>query len=294
MQSSPATAIDLRRIRRQRVAPDVELHVAQAGDGAPLLLLHGFPDNGDLWRPLAMQLGATHRLWMPDLRGYRHSDKPPADADYALDRLLSDVLALCDALSARRPGRVALVGHDWGGILAWAFAARHPERVQRLIVFNAPHPYRLTELLRDNVAQRDASAYMARLREPGAEAALAAGGHARLRALVRSTQADMPADELEALANGWAQPGALSAMLAWYRANDVRALDLGSGRIEAPTLLLWGEQEGSFVPSNLDSLERWAPRLTIRRFADAGHWLPREQPRAAARAMIDFLTDESR
>lgn len=279
------------RSLRQRVAADVELHVAEAGRGAPLLLLHGFPDNGDLWTPLVSALGATHRLWMPDLRGYRHSDKPADPADYAIDHLVADVAALADAMVGRSPGRVTLAGHDWGGMLAWAFAARHPERVERLIIFNAPHPSRLAELLRDDPAQREASSYMQRLRAPGAEAVLAADGHARLRALVRHSLPTLPDAELDALAAGWAQPGALTAMLNWYRANALPGLTRSSGRIDAPTLLLWGEQEGSFVPANLDGLDRWVPRLRLRRFADAGHWLPREQPDEVARAMIAFLSE---
>jgi epoxide hydrolase 4 len=291
MHTVPASSGDVRRTLRLQVAVDVELHVVEAGLGAPLLLLHGFPDNGDLWQPLAMALQATHRLWMPDLRGYRHSDKPAGVASYGIDALLEDVRALCDAMAGRSPGRVALAGHDWGGLLAWVFAARHPERVERLIVCNVPHPQRLAELLRDDAAQREASSYMDRLRTPGAEAALAADDCARLRALMRHSLPDLAAAELDALAAGWSAPGALTAMLNWYRANAVSDLARCCGRIEAPTLLLWGEQEGSFVPANLERLERLVPRLALRRFADAGHWLPRQRPAEVAQAMIAFLQE---
>jgi epoxide hydrolase 4 len=284
--------------RRVPVANGLHLHVAEAGQGTPLLLLHGFPDNGDLWQPLLPTLAAEHRLWMPDLRGYRHSDKPTAVADYAIAALVADVKALADAMGGAIPGRVAVAGHDWGGMLAWAFAALHPECVERLVIFNAPHPCRFAELLRDDSKQREASSYVMRLSLSGAETVLAADHHARLRALMLHSLPRMPSGELDGLAAGWAVPGALTAMLNWYRALESRpaaravpSLGHASGRIEAPTLILWGEHDGSFVPANLEGLERWVPRLQVRRFPDAGHWLPREQPAAVAAAMLEFLGD---
>jgi epoxide hydrolase 4 len=144
-------------------------------------------------------------------------------------------------------------------------------------------------------AQAEASSYVQRLAAPGAEQALAADGHARMRALMRHALPDMPSEELDALAAGWAVPGALNAMLQWYRALDfgnihaVPSLAGASGRIEAPTLVLWGERDGSFVHANLDGLERWVPQLKVQRFAGADHWLMREQPDAAASAMLRFL-----
>jgi len=280
---------------RVRSADGVHLHVSEAGDGPPLLLLHGFPDNGDLWQPLIPALRDWHRLWMPDLRGYRHSDKPQATSDYAIEALVADVLALVDAMTASSHGRVFLAGHDWGGMLAWAFAALQPERIEKLVVFNAPHPCRFAELLRTDPAQREASSYVQRLRAPGAEVALAAQGHAKLRAMMQRSLPQMPIAELDALSAGWAVPGGLNAMFQWYRALDledphaVPNLVGARWRIDVPTLLLWGEGDGAFVPANLDGLERWVPRLRTLRFADAGHWLPREEPAAVAQAMLEFL-----
>lgn len=282
-------------VRRFETATEggVTLHVAELGRGAPLLMLHGFPDNGDLWLPLSVRLAHHRRVWMPDLRGYRHSAKPSAVADYDISALLGDVGALVHRLGGGAP--VTLAGHDWGGMLAWAFAATAPSCVERLVIFNAPHPCRFAELLRSDPVQRAASGYVRRLCAPGAEALLAADRYAPLRASLAHSLPRLPAEEIDALVQGWAVPGALTAMLNWYRALDIdnpRAVpDLGtaSGRIEAPTLLLWGEQDGSFVPANLEGLQRWVPSLQLRRFANAGHWLPREQPHAAADAMLAFL-----
>ncbi|HLL17789.1 MAG TPA: alpha/beta hydrolase, partial [Rubrivivax sp.] len=177
-------------------APDVDLDVAVVGAGAPLLLLHGFPDNRDLWQALVPALAAHHRLWMPDLRGYRQSSKPPLVDDYTLHKLVSDVRVLADKACGSPNGRVSLAGHDWGGMLAWAFAALHPERVERLVIFNAPHPCRFAELLRTNAAQQAASSYVHRLALPGAEEAMAANGHERMRSLMQQSLPRMSLDEL--------------------------------------------------------------------------------------------------
>jgi pimeloyl-ACP methyl ester carboxylesterase len=280
-------------------APDVDLDVAVVGAGAPLLLLHGFPDNRDLWQALVPALAAHHRLWMPDLRGYRQSSKPPLVDDYSLHKLVADVRVLADKASCSPNGRVCVAGHDWGGMLAWAFAALHPERVERLVIFNAPHPCRFAELLRTDAAQQAASSYVQRLAAPGAEDAMAANGHERMRLLMQQSLPRMSPDDLQNLAAGWAVPGALPAMLNWYRALDIHNphavpnVSPASGDIAAPTLLLWGERDGAFVPDNLLTLERWVPHLTLRRFADAGHWLPREKPVEVAAAMLAFLSAQS-
>ena len=192
-------------------APGVVLDVALAGAGPPLLMLHGFPDNRDLWRGLVPELSAQHRLWMPDLRGYRLSSKPLRVGDYAIAALLADVQVLADHASGSPQGRVSVVGHDWGGMLAWAFAALHPQRVDRLIVCNAPHPCRFAELLRSDPAQQAASAYVQRLTAPGAEEALAANGCARMWSLITRALPDLPASELDGLVAGWCVPGALAA-----------------------------------------------------------------------------------
>lgn len=278
----------------------VTLQVQANGCGMPLLLLHGFPDSADVWHPLLPALAAQHRVWAPDLRGYRDSGKPPAPADYAIDALLADLLALIDRMAGTQ-ATVAVAGHDWGGVLAWALAARHPQRVSRLVVLNAPHPVRFAELLRDDAQQRAASAYIQRLTQAGAAARLAADDCAVLRAMMRGALPNLSADELDAMVAGWSVPGALPAMLNWYHALDfgaalapggVAALpSLGSsnGVVEAPTLLLWGERDAAFVAANLDGLQRWVPRLQLQRFADAGHWLLRERPADVAAAMLRFL-----
>ena len=283
-------------------AAGIELHVAQLGTGSPVLMLHGFPDHWRLWEPLMLALAPQHRVMAPDLRGINLSDKPAAVADYAIEALVNDVLALIDHLG----GRCALVGHDWGGMLAWTVAALHPDRVSRLVVFNAPHPCRLAEQLRNSPAQRVASDYVRRLCAPGAEHHLAENHCERLWA-VRSGGASRAQDSVERAhcERAWSQPGALKAAVNWYRALDfdgalapggVAALpSLGgaSGHIPMPTLVLWGERDGSFPVECLDGLEHWVPHLSLHREPEGGHWLLQEQPVRVAQLLADFLAQGS-
>jgi pimeloyl-ACP methyl ester carboxylesterase len=283
-------------------AAGVRLHVAQAGQGSPVLLLHGFPDHWRLWQPLMGALAPAHRMMAPDLRGINLSDKPPAVTDYDIAHLVDDVLALIDHLG----GRCALVGHDWGGLLAWTVAALHPQRVSRLAVFNAPHPCRFAQQLKSSPQQREASAYAMRLRQPGVEQHLADKDFELLWA-VRSDNRRGPAWDAErrACVQAWSQPGALTAAVNWYRALNIEAAlgpqgvasvpDLGgaSGVVNVPTLVVWGERDGSFPAACLDGLEQWVPDLLVHRQADGGHWLLEEQPALAAALLADFLAVEA-
>ena len=265
-----------------------------------MLLLHGFPDHWRLWQPLMPTLATRHRVLAPDLRGINLSGRPLKVDAYRIECLVDDVLALIHT----RGGRCAVVGHDWGGMLAWVLAARHPTAVSRLAILNAPHPCRLAQQLRDDPAQRAASAYVRALTQSGAEARLAEANFERLWAVVASA---IPAAQAQAERHShvaaWSQPGALTAMLNWYRALDfdaalapagvpaLPALGTASGYIEAPTLVLWGEQDGSFPVACLNGLEHWVPRLQLHRVPQGGHWLLREQPQWVAERLLDFLAE---
>jgi epoxide hydrolase 4 len=274
-------------------AAGLQLHITEAGHGDAVLLLHGFPDHGGVWAPILPALAATHHAIAPDLRGVNLSDKPVGAAAYRIERLVDDVCALIDSLGG---GRCALVGHDWGGLLAWVVAARHPLRVSKLAILNAPHPCLFAAALRDDPAQRAASAYVQRLTAPGAETRLAANDFEILWQVVREAALDR-AGAVQA----WSQPGALSATLNWYRALDVDAalapggvpalpsLGSASGHIEAPTLVLWGDRDGSFRPSCLKGLAHWVPRLQLEHVPEGGHWLQLEQPEFVAERLLAFL-----
>ena len=282
-------------------AGGVRLHVAQAGQGSPVLMLHGFPDHWELWRPLMAELAPDHRVLAPDLRGINLSDKPTAVSDYDISHLVDDVRALIAHLG----GRCALVGHDWGGLLAWTVAAQHPDAVSRLVVFNAPHPCRFAEELQASARQREASAYAQRLCQAGAANRLARDDFELLWAVRADgrARADCPdwAARRSACVQAWSQPGALQAALNWYRALNLEAalapagvrsvpeLGQASGVVEVPTLVVWGERDGSFPVACLQGLERWVPDLRVHREPAGGHWLLEERPALAASLLRDFL-----
>lgn len=278
-------------------AAGVQLHLLEAGSGAPLLLLHGFPDRAQVWAGVMQRLAGDFHTLAPDQRGYNLSDKPQGVAAYHIDRLVDDVCTLIDTLCG---GRCALVGHDWGGMLAWTVAARHPQRVAKLAVLNAPHPCLFAQALRDDPAQRAASSYVHRLCAPQAESLLATHDFQALWNVVAGCFTDEPAERIAAV-QAWSQPGALTAMLNWYRALHIeRALappgvaavpELGgaSGRIEAPTLLLWGDDDGSFAPSCLQGLAHWVPHLQLEHVASGSHWLQLQQADFVAERLRQFL-----
>jgi pimeloyl-ACP methyl ester carboxylesterase len=266
-----------------------------------VLLLHGFPDHWRLWESAMHALAGQHHVMAPDLRGINLSDKPLPVADYAIDHLVDDVLALIDHMG----GHCALVGHDWGGLLAWVVAARHPQKVARLAIFNAPHPCVFARHLRSNPAQRLASEYVLRLCSPGTAERLSQNHYSALW----SVRADgKSSDELNQTRahceQAWSQPGALQAAINWYRALHFDAAlkigvhaipDLGTanGHIETPTLVVWGERDGSFPIECLDELPQWVPRLTLRRVPEGGHWLLHEQPERVMPWLTEFLAERN-
>lgn len=282
-------------------AAGVDLHVVVQGDGPPVLLLHGFPDHWTVWEPVMARLFRSFRMMAPDLRGYNLSDKPTSVHSYGIDCLVDDVRTLIRVLG----GKCALVGHDWGGMLAWAVAARYPDEVSKLVIANAPHPCRLAQQLRDDPAQRAASDYVRRLTLQGAEERLVDHNYERLLAVVSDSGAvALSEQERTQYVEAWSQSGAMTAMLNWYRAANFEAalaapwvdavpdLSGASGHIAAPTLVLWGERDGSFPVACLDGLQQWVPRLILHREPLCGHWLLREKPQLVAQLIEDFLHTE--
>ena len=280
----------------------VRLHFARAGIGPAMVFCHGFPEYWRAWAPALRSFGRDHLAIAPDLRGYNLSDKPAAVRDYRIERAVADLKALAAALGV---ARFTLVGHDWGGALAWAFAIRHPEMVERLVVINAPHPVAFARALADDPAQQAASAYIRRFRRADAEAGLAAGGFAGLwRFAFGDIGAEPPftPEERRAYREAWRQPGALTGMLNWYRASPLRppaadgrdgppSLDPARFRVTVPTLAVWGMADRALLPGLLDGLAEHVADLRVVRVPDAGHWIVHERPLAVERAIRAFLAE---
>ncbi|WAJ27986.1 alpha/beta fold hydrolase [Antarcticirhabdus aurantiaca] len=268
----------------------VRLHVAQAGpaDGPPVLLLHGFPDFWIGWRSQIEALaGAGYRVVVPDQRGYNTSDKPKGIREYALPKLLDDVAALADALGHER---FHLVGHDWGGIVAWAAGARMPDRLDTLVILNAPHPEALFPYAMRSPSQVLRSSYAAFFQFPILpEAVLSVRRCALLvRALERTSRpGTFPPEDIEAYRQAWERPGAIGAMLNWYRA--LRFRPRMSERIGVPTLVLWGLRDQALEPGLAEASLAFCDDGRLQTFPAATHWLQREEAAAVNAALLSFL-----
>jgi epoxide hydrolase 4 len=281
-------------IRHRRLRADgVELHVATAGAGPPVILLHGFPENWTSWRwqfePL---VDAGFSVWAPDMRGYNESDRPTQRQAYHLRHLVNDVAAVVRATGHER---AHLVGHDWGGIVAWTFAGQHPDLLDRLIILNAPH----MDIFLDKVGrppQMFRSAYVLLFQVPGvAEWILSASNYRLLRKsfarLAGRSGAFRDAD-IDYYVRAFSAPGALTAALNYYRAN-LRPEPLARARrarVKAETLVIWGDRDPALGVELLDDIQTVAPRARVHHITDAGHWVQNEAPDEVNRLMLEFLT----
>lgn len=289
------------RTERFALPTGVELDVTLGGDPASpaIFFLHGFPESHRTWRHQMPVLASDHFVVAPDQRGFARSSKPVDMSDYAPDNTVADLIALADALGV---GQFTLVGHDWGGAIAWMAALKHPERVARLVIVNAPHPLIFQRTLFDDMAQREASQYIRAFRNPGLEAHIASIGLEQFfdGSFMKHTDFEKVADEKAVYLDQWGQPGAMTAMLNWYRASAivVPAMDETPERpawldgpfpvLQMPVLVIWGIGDKALLPSQLEGLDALCADLTVEK-VDAGHFVPWENPDAVTAALRDFL-----
>ena len=278
----------------------VRLHYVSAGKGRLILFLHGFPEFWYEWRNQLAEFGRKRLAVAPDMRGYNLSAKPAELEHYQMPRLIEDVRALAERLGHKK---FVLVGHDWGGAVAWAFAATHPEYLEKLVILNAPHPGVFQRELRENPAQQKASQYMLMFRSEKAEEILAANHYAFLEKVVLGEglqKGHVTQDDRKAYLEAWSQPGALTGGLNYYRAARVGppAGDQPAGNIapnpaalmiKVPTLVIWGEKDTALLTGNLEGLDKFVPDLTIQRIPDGSHWVIHEQPVLVNRYITAFL-----
>jgi epoxide hydrolase 4 len=283
----------------------VKLHYAVAGDAEkPLMIcLHGFPEYWAAWREVMNALAGHFHLVAPDQRGFNLSSKPDGIEAYRVRDMVADLAALADLFSPGKP--FVLAGHDWGASVAYAYAFAHPERLSHLVVANGVHPACFQRAIFEDEAQRRASQYINRLRAADADALMSEDGYRRAFDMISGfSQIDWMTPQTRAdYIEAWGRPGAMTAMLNWYRcspivvprpgetAEDSHVLSLPAEAmaVRMPHLVIWGEADEALRPVCLEGLDRYASELTIRKIVGAGHWILHEKPAEIASTIRLFL-----
>ena len=279
------------------------LHYVSRGEGKPILFLHGFPQFWFLWRRQLADLGDDHAVFAPDMRGYNLSCKPEDPEAYRMRHLLADVKELIEQLDV---APLTLVGHDWGGIVSWAFALKYPEMLERLVIIDAPPPFTWNRDLRESPKQRSAVNYMIELSKPAPEPEemLEANDFSMIDDIMRrigGRAAQLSDEELAAYHAAWGQPGALRGGLNYYRAARMGEQVAGRGvpeeyaskitsqSVSVPTLVIWGENDAALLPSLTRGLSEWVPRVRVEIIPGAGHWVPYERPDEVNALIREFV-----
>lgn len=275
----------------------IRLHWVEQGTGPLVVLLHGFPEFWYAWRhQIPAFAAAGFRAVAPDLRGYNLSDKPPGVAAYRIEALLGDLDGLIALLGAEQgETRSHVVGHDWGGALAWYAPLFIPDRLLSLALLNAPHPLAFRRELKTSAAQRKKSSYVFLFQLPWLpERRIRAGNFAVLEKMLRRDPVRpgaFPDDEIRLYKEALARPGALTAAVNYYRA-ALRFPPRARGRAwpeGLKTLLVWGTRDRYLGPGLLEGLDRWVPNLTVERIPDASHWVQADAPARVNELLIGFL-----
>lgn len=270
----------------------VRLHVVQCGPahGPLVLLLHGFPEFWYGWhRQLPALAAAGYRVWAPDQRGYNLSAKPRGVAAYAVKQLVADVLGLIDA--AGQP-QACVVGHDWGGIVAWHLAAQHPERVARVVILNVPHPAVFGRTLRRSGRQRRKSWYAFFFQLPWLPERLLRLGNwwAGRQSLVSSSRrGTFSAEDLRRYQQAWSQPGAMRSMINWYRA-AVRH-PRPAGRVRVPLQLIWGRRDAFLEARMAEESLKYCDHGWLTYLDKATHWVQHEEAQRVNELLQAFLAE---
>jgi epoxide hydrolase 4 len=272
---------------------EVRLHAMEAGKGPLVVLLHGFPEFWYSWRHQIPALAAAgYRVIAPDLRGYNLSDKPKGLEAYRVRHLAEDIAGLIRACGAQQ---ATVVGHDWGGAVAWGVALRHPEVVERLVICNSPHPIRFLQAMK-SPRQARRSWYMELFQLPWLpELLLRAGGFRGLRRTLRRWGGEsFSKEDIERYVEAYSQPGALTAALNYYRAMRLRqrrdaSATGGVPPVEVPVMVIWGDEDPVLGRDLADPGERFAPDRRIEHVPEAAHFVQADAPDRVNELLLDFL-----
>jgi len=290
--------------KRVTLANGIDLDVVDEGPrNAPALIcLHGFPESHRTWRHQIAQFSDRYRCIAPDQRGYRGSSKPQEVEAYTPDKLIGDIFLLADALGI---AKFTIVGHDWGGGIAWGVAlGGQGVRVERAIIANAPHPAIFGKLLWTDRQQREASQYIRAFKDPANDPLIREHGLTGI--LLQEVKWDRPSamepEERAALLEDWQDRDAAFGMLNYYRASPMYVPTMDEPfalpsdyappplpNLQIPTLVIWAMDDMALPPANLDGLDEIITDLTIEQVRDCGHFVPWEAPEKVNAAMEQFL-----
>ena len=278
---------------------NIRVHYVTVGKGKLIMFLHGFPEFWYEWKNQLAEFERNYQAVAPDMRGYNLSSKPVEVEQYRMKYLVEDIRALAEHLGHKK---FILVAHDWGGGVAWPFAMRHPEYLEKLIIINAVHPATFIRELRDNTAQQKASQYILVYRTDEAEDILARNNYAILVDNLLGDgirQGYFTEEDKKAYIKAWSQPGALTGGLNYYRAahlgsftgeSDVSlSVDPSLFMVNVPTLVIWGEKDKWLLTGNLEGLEKYVPDLAIKRIPDGSHWVIHEKPGLVNTYIREFI-----
>lgn len=286
------------RLEKLRLPSGLNMRVARAGSGPLVVMLHGFPECWYSWRHQLRALAPRFECVAPDLRGYGETDAPRGVENYALDLLIGDVAELIEAMGRKR---AVVVGHDWGGAIAWATALKRPELVERLVVMNCPHPAKFRAALPRNVRQMLRSWYILFFQIPWLpDALLRASNAAAVARAFRETAVQKQAfteSDLEQFRRAFRNPYTATAGLNYYRSlfrsAVLRPREADAWierRIAAPTMLIWGEQDvalGKELTYGMEPL--FEGPFELHYVADSGHWVQQEKPEVVNGHLLRFL-----
>ncbi len=282
---------------------DNKIHYIKAGpeDGKLIVFLHGFPQFWYMWRDQLLEFSKDYLAVAPDLRGYNLSSKPTEIEQYQPKHIVEDIRALVEEHFNRK--KFILVGHDWGGVVAYPFANTHPNLVEKLIIINAPHPNIFARLIAKNKDQQSSSQYVLFFRTKKAEGYLSANNYINILNIIVTPEMEFTDDDKQMYVNAWSQPGALTGGLNYYRAGGIKPpsqgekidnltdkqVELSPVMINVPALVIWGEKDTALTTHNLEGLDEFIPDLTIKRIPEGSHWIINERPDKVNSLIREFL-----
>ena len=268
----------------------VKLHYVTQGEGDLMLMLHGFPEFWYSWRHQIPEFAKNYKVVALDLRGYNDSDKPADKSAYVMDEFIRDVEGVIKGLGY---DKCILVGHDWGGAIAWNFAYAHPEMVERLIILNLPHPAKFAEGMR-NPQQLLRSSYMFFFQIPWLpEFLIQSSDYQPIETAIKGMAVNKSAfskEDLEAYKDAAAKRGAMTATLNYYRnIFQQRMTSQDWSVLSVPTLMIWGEKDTALGKELTYGTEAYVRDFQIKYIPDCSHWVQQEQPQLVNQYMREFL-----